>query len=112
MYQCQVVHEKRSSILFQFLTEFKKFIQTIDPSFASLDEFEKQRSIRVVMPADHFEDVDRVGIVLWRLACYAATVDTKSVLKKNIAIFLNDFTDEVNNSIVKFLRTLPMIFMR
>ena len=80
MYQYQVVHEKRPSILFQFLTEFKKFIQTIDPSFTSLDEFEKQRSVRVVMPGDRFEDVDHVGIVPWRLAFYAATMDTKSIL--------------------------------
>ena len=80
MYQYQVVHERRPSILFQFLTEFKKFIQTIDPSFTSLEEFEKQRSVRVVVPGDRFEDIDHVGIVPWRLAFYAATVDTKSVL--------------------------------
>ena len=91
MYQYQVVHEKRPSILFQFLTEFKKFIQTIDPSFTSLDEFEKQRSVRVVMPGDRFEDVDHVGIVPWRLAFYAATGDTKSILN-----IISDFIIDIH----------------
>ena len=38
------------------------------------------------------------------------TILTKAL--KNTAIFLNDFIDEVDNSIVKFLRGLPMIFTR
>ena len=80
MYQYQIQHEKKPSVLFQFLAELKKFIATLDPALPSLEEMEKQRFIRVAMPGDRFEDVDDVGIVPWRVALYAATDEPKSIL--------------------------------
>ena len=80
LFQLQLLHDQKPSVLFQIVAEFRKFLPSLDPSIMSLEELERQKFIRLVVPGDRGLDVDGVGIVAWRVALYAATKDVAETL--------------------------------
>jgi hypothetical protein len=81
LYQFQIVHECRPSIMFGFAAAFRAFLPMWDAELQSLGDLEQKRAIRVVLSGSADDcDPDGVGVKPWRAAIYAATANPGSVL--------------------------------
>jgi hypothetical protein len=82
LYQFQVLHDTRPSVMFQFLTQIKQFVNIHYTDVTNLADLEKIYQIRIVLSGgDDSRDPDMTGVLAWRVGIYSATENPGKVLE-------------------------------